>query len=60
MTWGFTGKELPGINNMMFSWNGILALHLSRLQGNENTLSMFWDSMDSFKNETQMRCLGHK
>ena len=59
MSWGFTRKELPGIN-MMFSWNGIPALHLSRLQGRKNTLSMLWASVDSFKEETQMRCLGHK
>lgn len=49
MVWGFIRKELPSINNMMCSWNGIPALPLSRLWGNENTLSMLWASTGSFK-----------
>lgn len=37
MAWGFIRKELPGIDNMMFSRNKIPALHFSILWGNETS-----------------------
>lgn len=58
MVWGFIRKELPSINNVMFSWNGIPALLLSRLWGNENPLSMLWASTGSF--EEEMLDFGHR